>query len=57
MKHLRCRDAGFDCDHEIQAETVEDVMQQAAEHVQVVHNVEVSPELAKQVQGLILDKG
>ncbi len=56
MKHLRCRDAGFDCDHEIQAETVDEVLQQAAEHVQSVHNVEVTPELAEQVNSLIQDK-
>ena len=55
MKHLRCRDAGFDCDHEIQEETVEQVLQQAAEHVQSVHNVEVTPELAEQVSSLIQD--
>ena len=56
MKHLRCRDAGFDCDHEIQAETVDEVLQQAAKHVQSVHNLEVTPEMAEQVRGLIYDE-
>ena len=56
MKHLRCRDAGFDCDHEIRAETADEVLQQAAEHVQSVHNLEVTPEMAEQVRGLIQDE-
>jgi predicted small metal-binding protein len=56
MKHLRCRDAGFDCDHEIRAETADEVLQQAAEHVQSVHNLEVTPEIAEQVGGLIQDE-
>lgn len=55
MKGLICRDAGFDCDHEIQAETAEEVLQIAAEHVASVHNLEVTPELAEQVSGLIFD--
>ena len=56
MKLLRCRDAGFDCEHEILAETNDEVLQQAAEHVQSVHNVKVTPEIAAQVSGLIQDK-
>jgi predicted small metal-binding protein len=53
MKKLRCRDAGFDCDHKIQAETEEDILQQAAEHVQSVHGLAITPELAEQVKALI----
>ncbi len=56
MKQLRCRDAGFDCEYEIRAETTDEVLQQAAEHVQSVHNLEVTPELVEQVRGLIQDK-
>ncbi len=55
MKHLRCRDAGFDCDYEVRAETIDEVLQQAAVHVQSVHNLEVTPELAEKVRGLIQD--
>lgn len=57
MKKLRCRDAGFDCDHEIKAQTVEEVLQQAAEHVQSVHNLPVTPELVEQVKALIKEVG
>jgi predicted small metal-binding protein len=56
MKRLRCRDAGFDCNYEIQAETDEEILQQAAKHVQSVHGLEVTPELAKQVKKLIQEE-
>ncbi len=56
MKLLRCRDAGFDCDHEVRAESEKDLLQQVAEHAQTVHNVEVTPELVEQVKGLIQDE-
>jgi predicted small metal-binding protein len=55
MKILRCRDAGFDCDYEIRAQSEEEVLREAAEHAQQVHRVEVTPELAAQVQSLIRD--
>jgi predicted small metal-binding protein len=56
MKVLHCRDAGFDCPHEIRAESEGEVLQQAAEHARTVHHVEVTPELAAQVQTLIHDE-
>jgi predicted small metal-binding protein len=56
MKTLRCRDIGFDCDQEIHAETEDEVLQQAAEHAQSVHNVSVTPEIAEQVRAHIHDE-
>jgi predicted small metal-binding protein len=56
MKKLRCRDAGFDCDYEILAQSTDEVLQQAAEHVQSVHNLDVTAELAEQVRKLIKDE-
>ena len=56
MKTLRCRDAGFDCSKEIQASTEEEVLRQAADHAQKVHNVQVTPQLAAQIKTLIKDK-
>lgn len=53
MKTLRCRDAGFDCNKEIRAESEDEIMQQAAEHARRDHNVEVTPEMAAQVRSLI----
>jgi predicted small metal-binding protein len=55
MKTLRCSDAGFDCQGEIHAETVEEVLQQAGEHARAEHNTEVSPEMAEQLKTLIRD--
>ena len=56
MKTLRCRDLGYDCDHEIRAATEDEVLQQAAEHARSQHNLEVTPELAAQVKTLIRDE-
>jgi predicted small metal-binding protein len=56
MKTLRCRDAGFDCDFEIRAQTVEEVIRLAAQHVSDVHQVEVMPEMAQQVSQMIHDE-
>lgn len=56
MKTLNCRDAGFDCNATIQAETNEEVMAQAAIHASTVHGVTVTPELAAGLQTLIHDE-
>lgn len=53
MKTLRCRDAGFNCDKEIHAQTEEGVLTQAAEHAEKVHNVKVTPEMANKIKTLI----
>jgi predicted small metal-binding protein len=56
MKVLRCRDVGFDCEHQIRAEGEQEILQQAAEHAQKVHNVEVTPEVVEQVKSLIKEE-
>lgn len=56
MKTLSCRDAGFDCEGVIQGASEEEVLSQAAEHAQAVHNVQVTPELAEQLKTLIKDE-
>jgi len=57
MKTLRCRDVGFDCEHEIRAETVEDVLQQAAQHAMAEHGLsEVTPQIAEAVKAQIRDE-
>ena len=55
MKTLRCSDAGFDCEGELQAETEEEILSQAQAHALEAHNVEVTPEMAAQIQTLIRD--
>ena len=56
MKVLECRDAGFDCNYVIRAEDDKEVLQQAAEHARNVHGIEVTPQLAQQVQSLIKEE-
>lgn len=56
MKTLKCRDAGFDCAGEIRAESVEEVLQQAAAHAKAEHQIEVTPELAEQLKSLIREE-
>ncbi len=56
MKTLHCSDAGFDCPGVIQAQTEEEVLQQAGKHAQEVHGVTVTPDLADQLRGLIKDE-
>lgn len=55
MKTLKCSDAGFDCAAVVTAETVEEVLAQAAAQTQAVHGVavtaELAAEIAKKIQG------
>ena len=57
MKTLRCRDAGFDCDAVMRAETEADVLKQAAEHARTVHNLsEISEQAVAKIRTLISDE-
>lgn len=56
MKTLNCRDAGFDCNAQIKAETDEEVLAQAADHASAVHGVTVTPELAEGLKSLIREE-
>jgi predicted small metal-binding protein len=42
-KVLRCRDVGLDCDFVAQADTEEEILQQAATHACTVHNMQEIP--------------
>ncbi|WP_375444866.1 DUF1059 domain-containing protein [uncultured Fibrella sp.] len=53
MKTLNCRDAGFDCDAKIQADTDDEILALAADHASTVHGVTVTPELAAGLTSLI----
>ncbi len=55
MKYIRCRDLGFECNHEVQAETEQEILQKVAEHAVEVHDLEVTPEVVEQVKTLIRD--
>jgi predicted small metal-binding protein len=50
MKVLKCADLGFQCPGVIRAESVDEVLQQAASHAKAVHGVDATPELAEKVK-------
>ena len=56
MKTLHCRDAGFDCEGVIRANSEEEVLKLAAQHAQEVHGVSVTPEMKEQLRSLIRDE-
>jgi predicted small metal-binding protein len=56
MKTLHCRDAGFDCQGVIQANTEQEVLDQAAQHALEVHGVTVTAELAEKLKTLIKEE-
>ncbi|HKH63693.1 MAG TPA: DUF1059 domain-containing protein [Flavitalea sp.] len=56
MKTLHCRDAGFNCEGIISANSEEEVLAQASKHAQEVHGMSVTPEMAEQLKTLIRDE-
>ena len=56
MKELKCRDAGFDCDAVVHGESVDEVMAQAGPHAREAHVVDVTPEMAGRIRGLITER-
>jgi len=55
-KSLSCADAGFDCGWSATAETEEELMAKAEEHVKESHkDIQVTPELAEKVKSLMKD--
>jgi predicted small metal-binding protein len=56
-KVLRCRDVGLDCVGELRATTEEEILRQAAEHAQTVHQMqEMPPEVWAHVRAAIRDE-
>ncbi len=49
IKALKCRDVGFDCEAVVTAETIEEVLAQAAAHAQDVHGVTVTQEMVEEM--------
>ena len=51
---VNCRDVGFDCDGVVRAESVDQLLQQVAEHAQSTHGLnEVTDEIVEQVKSVI----
>jgi predicted small metal-binding protein len=56
-KVLRCRDVGMECDFVARAETEEEILKQAAEHAETVHNMkEIPEEVLAKVRAAISDE-
>ena len=54
MKTLRCRDLGFDCDHMIEAETEQEILEAAARHaLKEKHLPAITPEVVEAVRSAI----
>jgi len=56
MKTLYCRDAGFDCDTVVRAETEQEVLARATEHARDAHGVNPNPDLAENLSLLITEE-
>ena len=56
-KVIRCRDVGMNCDFSARGETMEEVMQQAAEHAKESHGLDtIPPELIGIVKAAVRDE-
>ncbi len=53
MKQLACRDAGFDCDAVVTADTDEALMARVRPRAREAHGVEITPQLQSQFTGLV----
>lgn len=50
---LKCSDLIPGCDYETRGETLDEILLGVASHAKKVHGLEVTPELAKLIQGVI----
>ena len=56
-KVFRCRDLGLDCAAVIRASTKDEILKQAAEHAQAVHNMkEIPAEVMVKVRAAIREE-
>jgi predicted small metal-binding protein len=56
MKELLCRDAGFDCDYVVKAETEEEIFRKGGEHAMNKHGMkqeDLTSEFKERLRGLI----
>lgn len=53
MKELTCRDAGFDCDAVVEADSEAELMGRAAQHVQTVHGMDVTPTMVSHISSKV----
>ena len=56
MKDLHCRDAGMNCDFVARGNSNKEILDQATQHARQAHNMTVTPDLTKKLDGLIHDE-
>lgn len=56
MKDFHCRDAGLDCDFVARGNDNKEILAQVGKHAQSAHQIQVTPDLVKKVEGLIHDE-
>ncbi len=56
MKVLHCSDVGFECEGVIRADSEEEILRQASEHVRTVHNATVDSDLVERVRNAVQDE-
>ncbi len=54
MKQVCCRDLGNDCDFTVSGE-IDEVMDAVARHAKEFHKIDVTPEVAEAVKGVMKD--
>jgi predicted small metal-binding protein len=56
-KVIHCKDAGFDCEGVVKADSEEEVLKMAAEHAKQVHGVgQMTDEMVQKVKTIIRDE-
>ena len=56
-KVLKCRDVGVDCDFEARGNTVDEILQKAAEHAKGCHTgTQMTPELVTKIKKAIKEE-
>jgi predicted small metal-binding protein len=56
-KVIHCKDAGFECEGVLKADSEEEVLKMAAEHAKKIHGVsQLSDEMVQKVKAIIRDE-
>ena len=56
MKDFHCKDVGGNCDFVARGNSNKEILDQVTRHAQSDHQMQVTPELSKKVEGLIHDE-
>jgi len=56
MKDFHCKDTGASCDFVARGNSNKEILDQVGQHARSAHNMPVTPELARKVEGLIHDE-